>query len=300
MGAIIKRVFLFSIVNILIIVSLSLALNLICAFLGIAPNQYYQYMLIFSVVFGFGGAFTSLLLSKWTAKRMMGVQIIDPSTSDPAARRLVERVYEFARAARLSKMPEVGIYNSPEINAFATGPSKNNSLVAVSTGLLNRMNKDEADGVLAHEVAHIANGDMVTMTLLQGVINAIVIFAARIVAQLIVSQTRSSDNDRPSPFLYMGIVFALEMLFSIFGMMAVNFFSRAREFRADRGGAKYAGRDKMISALRALQGTSDRLAPEQAALATLKISGKKHGALMALFSTHPPLEDRIRRLELGR
>ncbi|MCB0349807.1 MAG: protease HtpX, partial [Bdellovibrionales bacterium] len=255
---------------------------------------------IFSIVFGFGGAFTSLLLSKWMAKRMMGVQIIDPYTSDPAARHLVTKVHEFARAAKISTMPEVGIYNSNEINAFATGPSRNNSLVAVSSGLLSRMNKDEADGVLAHEVAHIANGDMVTMTLLQGVINAIVIFAARIVAQLIVSQTRSSNDDRPSPFLYMGIVFALEMLFSIFGMIAVNFFSRAREFRADSGGAKYAGRNKMISALRALQGTVDRLEPEQATLATLKISGKSRSALMALFSTHPPLEERIRRLESGR
>jgi heat shock protein HtpX len=300
MGAMIKRVFLFGIVNILIIVSLSLALNLICAFLGIAPNQYYLYMLIFSVVFGFGGAFTSLLLSKWMAKRMMGVQIIDPNTNDPAARYLVQRVHEFARTARISTMPEVGVYNSPEINAFATGPSKNNSLVAVSSGLLNRMDKDQAEGVLAHEVAHIANGDMVTMTLLQGVINSIVIFAARIIAELIVSQTRSSNDSRPSPFLYMAIVFGLEILFSIFGMIAVNFFSRAREFRADSGGAKYAGREKMIAALRALQGTTDRIAPEQATLATLKISGKPRGALMALFSTHPPLEERIKRLELGR
>lgn len=300
MGAIIKRVFLFGLVNILIIVSLSFAFNIICAFLGISPDQYYQHLLLFSIVLGFGGAFTSLLLSKWTAKRMMGVQIIDPKTSDPAARHLVERVHEFARAAQLKKMPEVGIYNSPEINAFATGPSKSNSLVAVSSGLLSRMNKDEADGVLAHEVAHIANGDMVTMTLLQGVINAIVIFAARIIAHLIVSQTRSSNDDRPSPFLYMGIVFALEMIFSIFGMIAVNYFSRAREYRADRGGAKYAGREKMVSALKALQGTASRLEPEQEALATLKISGKPRGALMALFSTHPPLEDRIRRLEIGR
>lgn len=298
--AMMKRILLFGLVNLLVIVSLSFALNIICYFLGISPSSYHQYLLTFSVVMGFGGAFTSLLLSKWMAKTMMGVRVIDPSTSDPSLRFLVDTVYELARAARLAKMPEVGVYDSPEVNAFATGPSKNNSIVAVSTGLLNRMDGPAVKGVLGHEVAHIANGDMVTMTLLQGVINAVVIFLARAVAQIITSSGRSSSDERPNPFLYMMTVFALEIAFSILGMIAVNYFSRAREYRADKGGAKFAGRDNMITALRALQGTTGRLDREQETLATLKISGRSRGTLLALFSTHPPLEERIRRLEIGR
>jgi heat shock protein HtpX len=294
--AMIKRVFLFALTNILVLVSLSFAFNVICRFFGITPAAYYDYLLLFSVVMGFGGAFFSLMISKWSAKTMMGVRIIDPQSSDPALRRVVERVYEYSRAARLTKMPEVGIYESADVNAFATGPSRNNSLVAVSTGLLHRMETDEVDGVLAHEVAHIANGDMVTMTLLQGVINAVVIFFARAVANIIASQSRSSD-DRPNPMLYMATVFILEIAFSVLGMIVVNYFSRAREFRADAGGARYAGTQKMAGALRALQGTVGRMPPEQESLATLKISGRSRGALMALFSTHPPLEERIRRLE---
>jgi len=294
--AMIKRVFLFGFVNILVLVSLSLAFNLICAFFGITPASYYNYLLLFSVVLGFGGAFFSLLISKWSAKTMMGVRIIDPQSSDPELRRVVERVYEYSRAAKLPKMPEVGVYDSPDVNAFATGPSKSNSLVAVSTGLLRKMNRDEVDGVLGHEVAHIANGDMVTMTLLQGIMNAIVIFLARIVANIIASQGRS-DNSGPNPFLYMATVFVLEVAFSFLGMIVVNYFSRAREYRADIGGAKVAGREKMINALRALQGAVQHPEPEQEALATLKISGRSRGALMMMFSTHPPLEERIRKLE---
>jgi heat shock protein HtpX len=294
-----KRIVLFSLVNILILVSLSFALNIILAFLGISFSAYYQQILVMSLALGFGGAFTSLLLSKWTAKTFMGVRIISPQTQDPTLRRLVERVHDFSRASHLSKMPEVGIYDSPEVNAFATGPSRNNSLVAVSTGLLQRMDSDAVDGVLAHEVAHIANGDMVTMTLLQGVINAIVIFAARMIAHIITSQGRSND-ERPNPFVYMGIVMGLEIAFSLLGMLVVNYFSRAREFRADKGGAQYAGRDKMIGALRSLQGTLGRVDTQHESLATLKISGRPKNSLLALFSTHPSLEERIRRLEIGR
>jgi heat shock protein HtpX len=295
--AMIKRVFLFALTNILVLVSLSFAFNVICRFFGITPAAYYDYLLLFSVVMGFGGAFFSLMISKWSAKTMMGVRIIDPQTSDASLRRVVDRVYEYSRAARLSKMPEVGIYESQDVNAFATGPSRNNSLVAVSTGLLHRMETDEVDGVLAHEVAHIANGDMVTMTLLQGVINAVVIFFARVVANIVASQGRSNGDSGPNPVLYMATVFILEIIFSALGMIVVNYFSRAREFRADAGGARYAGTQKMAGALRALQGTVGRMPPEQESLATLKISGRSRGALMALFSTHPPLEERIRRLE---
>ena len=304
MWAISKRMFLFFAVNILILISLSLALNLICAFLGVTPNQYYQYLFVISVTLGFGGALISLFLSKFMAKTMMGVQVIDPNTPDPTLRHLVQKIYEFSRATRLTTMPEVGIYNSPEVNAFATGPSKNNSLVAVSTGLLRSMDNAATEGVIAHEVTHIANGDMVTMTLIQGVINSVVIFAARLIAHLIVNQGRSSNDSRPNPFFYYMVVMALEIVFSIFGMIAVNYFSRWREYRADAGGAKYAGREKMVHALRSLQQVYGRAHdPDQKkseALATFKISGRSRGNLLTLFATHPSLDDRIRRLETGR
>lgn len=293
-----KRVFLFVTVNILVMVSLSFAYSIIAQFLGL-PQGGMGFLIVFCTVFGFGGAFISLLISKWMAKKMMGVQVIDPRTNDPQMRWLVERVHEYSRAAGLPKMPEVGVYNSPEVNAFATGPSKSDSLVAVSTGLLQRMDKDEVEGVLGHEVAHIANGDMVTMTLIQGVINAIVLLLARVVANIVTS-AMNKDNESSNPFVYMGVVFLFEMVFSLLGMIVVNHFSRAREFRADTGGARVAGRDKMIRALQRLQNTTGLVEPEQEALASLKIAGKKKSALAFLFSTHPPLEDRIRALERAR
>lgn len=299
MWAFSKRILLFVFVNILIMITMTVVVNLICAFLGITPDKYLSYILILSVVMGFGGAFMSLLLSKWTAKRMLGVQVIDLQNSDPVLRNLVTTVHNLAKAARLPAMPEVGVYDSNELNAFATGPSKSNSLVAVSTGLLRRMRPEEVEGVLGHEISHIANGDMVTMTLLQGVINAVVIFLARIIANIVSNSGRDS-NSRSNPFIYIMTVMLLETVFSLLGLIVVNYFSRAREFRADSGGARFAGREKMISALRALQGTTDYLEKDQAALNTLKISGKPRTALMAIFSTHPPLEERIRRLETGR
>lgn len=295
MWAMSKRVFLFVLTNILIMVTLSITWGIVSRYFGLPPNGY-EYLMFFAVVFGFGGAFISLWMSKFMAKQMMGVKVISPTESNPTLRRIVERVHQYSKAAGLTKMPEVGYYESQEVNAFATGPSRNNSLVAVSMGLLNRMDEDEVDGVLAHEVAHIANGDMVTMTLLQGIINAIVIFLARIVANIIANAI-SKDDRGPSPFMTFGIVIALEIVFSLFGAIVVNYFSRRREFRADLGGAKYAGREQMISALRKLQGTQMLLEPEQAALQSLKISGRKKTALAILFATHPALEDRIQALE---
>lgn len=290
-----KRVLLFVITNILIMVTLSITWQFVSRAFDLPPYGY-EYLMFFAVVFGFGGAFISLLMSKFMAKRMLGVKIIDPRTNDPQLRRVVESVHQFAKAAGIKTMPEVGYYESPEVNAFATGPSKNNSLVAVSVGLLQRMNPDEVDGVLGHEVAHISNGDMVTMTLLQGVINAVVIFLARIIAQVVVN-AMSKDDRGPGPFVYFGIVIGLEIIFSLFGAIVVNYYSRRREFRADMGGARYAGRDKMLNALKKLQGTQGLIAPEQATLQTLKISSKKKSALMMLFASHPPLEERIQRLE---
>ncbi len=190
-------------------------------------------------------------------------------------------------------MPEVGVYDSPEVNAFATGPSKSRSLVAVSSGLMRGMRREEIEGVLGHEVAHIANGDMVTMTLLQGVVNAFVMFAARIVAHLM---TRGSDGRQGSGGgMYFLIVIVLQIVFGILGSIIVSWFSRQREFRADYGGATLAGKDDMLAALRRLQANRELVDPRHEALATMKISGT--GRWMVLFSTHPPLETRIAALE---
>lgn len=189
-------------------------------------------------------------------------------------------------------MPEVGLYHSEEVNAFATGPSKSNSLVAVSTGLLNRMDRDQVEGVLGHEIAHIANGDMVTMTLIQGVMNAFVMFLAR---AIVFGLARGNDRDGPGISSYM-MVFVLEIVLGLLASIVVSYFSRLREFRADQGGARLAGRDKMISALQALSGTEDLLEKDHKAFASAKISGR---GLAAILSTHPPLAVRIQRLQRG-
>jgi heat shock protein HtpX len=192
-------------------------------------------------------------------------------------------------------MPEVGIYESPEVNAFATGPSRNNSLVAVSSGLLRGMNRDEVEGVLGHEIAHIANGDMVTMTLVQGVINAFVIFFAKAAAWAIANFMRGNNDEGPSFMVAFGIEMVLHIIFGFVGMIIVAWFSRYREFRADQGGAKLAGTGKMVAALERLKSTTDLVDNRQESIAAFKISGK--GGFMALFSTHPPLEQRIARLK---
>ncbi|MBI3534544.1 MAG: protease HtpX [Deltaproteobacteria bacterium] len=296
-----KRIFLFLAVNFLVIITLSLVLNL----LGVQPyltpyGLNYTSLMAFCLVWGMGGAFISLALSKLMAKWMMGVHIIDPNTSDHMLQDLVHTVYNLARGARLPKMPEVGIYDSPEVNAFATGPTKSRSLVAVSSGLLNRMNKSELEGVLGHEISHIANGDMVTMTLVQGVVNAFVMFLSRVIAFAIAQMGRGRDDDREGGFSY-GIYFItsfiLEIIFMILGSLVVAWFSRLREFRADAGSAKIAGRQNMIKALEALRRTFEIEDPTpQPAVQTLKISGKR-SRFLHLFSTHPPLEERIARLE---
>jgi heat shock protein HtpX len=293
-----KRIFLFMSVNILIIGMISVLMSV----LGVQPyltakGINYQSLMIFCVIWGFGGAFISLALSKFMAKMMMGVKIIAPDSRDQNEQKLVQKIYAFSRNAGLKKMPEVGYYESEELNAFATGATKNSSLVAVSTGLLSRMNEKELDGVLAHEVAHIANGDMVTMTLLQGVVNSFVMFLARVLG-FFASQFVSEDKRGIVQF---GIVLALEILLGMLGMIVVSYFSRKREYKADAGGASLANRDSMIAALEKLKQNYQSMInkeDEQPALATLKISGKKNGFLK-LFSTHPDLDDRIRRLKSG-
>jgi heat shock protein HtpX len=290
-----KRIGLFVVVNILMVITISILLNV----LGVRPyitaqGLDYEMLMAFCLVWGMAGAFISLAISRIMAKMLMRVQVINPATATGAQKEIVDMVHRFAKNAGITVMPEVGIYDSPEINAFATGPTKNRSLVAVSTGLLNRMDRDQVEGVIGHEVAHIANGDMVTMTLIQGIVNAFVMFLARVIA-FAVSQNAKEES---RPMIRFAVTIALEIVIGILGAMVVAYFSRLREFRADAGGARFAGREKMISALKGLQGTLGRIDNEQPAFATLKISGKP-GGLMALLSTHPPLEERIRRLERG-
>jgi heat shock protein HtpX len=294
--AIAKRILLFLITNLAVIVTINIALQLIQSLTGIQVNPgTYSGLMVFCAVWGMGGAFISLMMSKWMAKQAMGVRVINPNTRSHEEQELLQMVYKISKTAGLTKMPEVGIYDSHDVNAFATGPSRNNSLVAVSTGLLNRMTRDEVEGVIGHEVAHIANGDMVTMTLIQGVVNAFVMFFSRIFARIIADNV--NENARHS--VYFGLTILFDIAFGLLGSLVVAFFSRVREFRADRGGARYAGRDKMLAGLRRLQSMFDQLEPDNSSVATLKISSRPTG-LLALFSTHPPLEERIRRLETFR
>ncbi|MEI7973173.1 MAG: protease HtpX [Bdellovibrio sp.] len=289
-----KRIGLFILTNVLVVATISIAFSIVSSVFGISasPSNLVGLM-VFCLMWGMGGAFISLLISKWMAKRAMGVQIIDDNTTHPEEREVLSMVHRMAQAAGLPKMPEVGVYESEDINAFATGPSKSNSLVAVSTGLLRRMSKAEVEGVIGHEVAHIANGDMVTMTLIQGIVNAFAMFLARIVANVIASQV----DEKVRGAVYFGTTLVLDVFLTLLGSIVVNYFSRRREFRADYGGALYAGREKMLAGLRKLQSQFDSIEPERnQSVATLKISNKPAG-IAALFSTHPSLEDRIRRLE---
>lgn len=296
-----RNAFFFILTNILVVASITIVLSIISAVTGIQlGGGSIVGLLVFSALIGTGGAFVSLMISKWSAKRMMGVQIIDPAKATGEQKQLVDMVHRLARAAQLPQMPEVGIYHSPEVNAFATGPSKSNSLVAVSTGLLGAMNWDELEGVLGHEVAHIANGDMVGLTLIQGIVNTFVIFFAQLLSSIIANSGNDDDNRRSSGgmgqfFLYQ----ILQMAFGLLGSIVVNYYSRRREFRADRGSANYAGKGKMISALQALRSQVNRVMPPQQneQFASFKISSGKMSGFRALFSTHPPLEDRIAALQ---
>jgi heat shock protein HtpX len=299
--AIAKRVILFLAVNMAMVFTISIVLRL----LGVQPylTQYglnYVSLAVFCLVWGMGGAFFSLAISRMTAKWMMGVKVIDPNAAGEYGE-LVRTVHDLARAARLPAMPEVGVYDSPEVNAFATGPTKSRSLVAVSTGLLRGMNRNEVNGVLAHEIAHIANGDMVTMTLIQGIVNAFVMFLARIAAFALSAALASRSDDREESPASSGIAnfiatIVFEIIFGLIGAMIVAWFSRWREYRADAGGATLAGRENMRAALQRLLNNQDRIDPSHQSLATMKISGQR-GGLMAMFASHPPLEERIRRLE---
>ena len=295
-----KRVFLFLAVNVLVVTTISLVLGV----LGVRPYLTARgldlgSLAVFCLVWGFGGAFISLALSRVLAKWGMGVKLVDPNTADLTAQELVSTVHRLAQAAGLRTMPQVGIYASDEVNAFATGPTKNRALVAVSTGLLRRLQRDEVEGVLGHEIAHVVNGDMVTMTLVQGVVNAFTMFLARVVAFFVAQLfRRDEEGGGISHLVYFVATLVFDIAFSILGSVVVAWFSRLREFRADSGGAQLAGRERMIAALEGLQRTFGVVDPadRQVAVQTLKISGHPRG-LMRFFSTPPPLQTRIARLK---
>jgi heat shock protein HtpX len=286
-----KRIVLFLATNMAIVLVLSVTMRL----LGVEPylnanGLNLGSLLIFAAVMGFGGSFISLAISKWSAKRAMGVQVIEaPSTSTEFW--LVETVRKYSAEAGI-KMPEVGIFDTPEVNAFATGMTKNSSLVAVSSGLLRQMSKSEAEAVIGHEVAHIANGDMVTLALIQGVVNTFVMFLSRVIGHVVDRVVFKTENGHGPAFFITMIV--AELVLGVLASIIVMYFSRQREFRADRGGAGLAGRSNMIAALQRLNSLHPAPLPEK--LAAFGISGGGAGGIKRLFMTHPPLEERIEAL----
>jgi heat shock protein HtpX len=280
------RIVLFLATNLAVLLLAGIVMSL----LGVDPARM-SGLLAMAAIFGFGGSFVSLLMSKWIAKRTTGAQTIGQPRND-GERWLLDTVRRQAQAAGIG-MPEVAIYDGPEINAFATGANRDHALVAVSTGLLRSMNRDEAEAVLGHEISHVANGDMVTMALLQGVLNTFVIVLARVAGGAIDGYLSGGrDNGGRRGFAYYAIVMALELVLGLFATMIAMWFSRRREFRADAGGARLAGRQKMIAALERLQtNRGQSTLPNQ--IAAFGIAGGLGHGLQKLFLSHPPLEQRI-------
>jgi heat shock protein HtpX len=288
-----KRIFYFLVTNLAIVLVLSVTMRL----LGVEPflnanGLNLNSLLIFAAVMGFGGAFISLAISKWSAKKMSGaVTIENPKTPDEIW--LMNIVKKQSETVGI-QMPEVAIFNSPVVNAFATGMSRNSSLVAVSSGLLEMMTKDEAEAVIGHEISHIANGDMVTLTLIQGVVNTFVLFFSRVIGYTVdkvIFKTRQGTG--PAFFITMIIS---ELLLGVLASIVVMWFSRQREYRADIGGGQLAGNQKMIAALKRLKTQYESSALPKS-IAALGISGEQGMGLKELFSTHPSLDDRIARLQ---
>jgi len=289
-----KRVLLFVLTNVAVMVVLSAVVYLLGLDRYLSGTGGMGGLLVVAAIFGFGGAFISLALSKWIAKRSMGVHVIE-QPANATEQWLVETVRAYAKEAHIG-MPEVGIFDSPEPNAFATGARKDAALVAVSAGLLNRMRKEEVEAVIGHEVAHVANGDMVTLTLIQGVVNTFVFFIARVIGNIVDNATRgNSERSGPGMAYFATVIFA-ELVLGILASMIVMHFSRQREFRADHGGAYLAGRQNMIGALEALRRQRD---PQglPANMAAFGINGGVPTGLRRLFMSHPPLEERIARLQ---
>ena len=289
-----KRVFFFLATNFLVVSTLYLIASFLMHHFQV-EFEGFTFWLVFYTIIGMSGALISLWMSKWQAIQFMGVKIISENNSDPTLRDLVQKVHHLSAKAGLTVKPEVGIYESNDVNAFATGPSKKKSLVAVSTGLLNHMNEHETEGVLAHEVAHIANGDMVTMSLVQGVVNVVVFLIAHLLAKMVVNTV---FKGRRNWFIEYMIRQVFASILFIPGSMLVCFFSRYREYRADQGGARFAGRDKMVAALHSLSKITQAQTQQKKEYSYLMISNPSSRSLFVrLFSTHPPLPDRIKRLQ---
>ncbi len=288
-----KRVLLFLATNVAILIVLSVTLRILGVdrLLDEAGGLNFNALLMFAAVVGMGGSFISLAISKWMAKRMTGAEVImQPRNSTESW--LLDTVRRHARASGI-EMPEVAVYDSPDINAFATGMNKNKALVAVSTGLLRSMNRDEADAVLGHEVTHVANGDMVTLALIQGVVNTFVVFIARVVGH-VVDRTVFKNEEGYGPAYFITTIVA-ELLLAILASIIVMWFSRYREFRADAGGARLSGRERMIAALQRLKAGQESNLPNQ--MAAFGINGRVTRGFARLFMSHPPLDERIAALK---
>ena len=290
-----KRIILFLATNLAIVLVLSITMRL----LGVEPylnenGLNLGSLLIFAAVMGFGGSVISLAISKWMAKKSMGVRVID-APSNTTEFWLVETVRKYSADAGI-KMPEVGIFDTPEVNAFATGMSRNSSLVAVSSGLLQQMSKGEAEAVIGHEIAHVANGDMVTLALIQGVVNTFVMFFSRVIGHLVDKIVFKTERGQGPAFFVTMIV--AELVLGVLASIIVMWFSRKREFRADMGGASLAGQQNMIGALERLASLHPAPLPEK--MAAFGIAGGGASGIKRLFMTHPPLEERIAALKAVR
>lgn len=292
-----KRVTLFIATNLLVVATISIVISALGlhSYLG-RHGIDYQRLITFCFIWGMGGAFISLLLSKFFAKLSMGIVVINPNNATREERYLLELIYRLASQAGLKTMPTVGIYPSAEVNAFATGPTRNNALVAVSSGLLTYMNRDEIEGVLGHEIAHIANGDMVTMTLLQGIVNSFALILSRLASYAITTAMSRSDEHEGeiSYFANSALTFIFDMVFTFLGSILIASYSRWREYRADQGGASLSSTEKMVAALKRLQFSTAAIDNRSTALAAFKIA--QQPSWLNIFSSHPPLEKRIARL----
>ena len=290
-----KRIFLFLATNLAIVIVFGISLRILGVeryFMEQGVNLNINGLLIFAAIFGFGGSFISLIISKWTAKRLTGAKVIQ-QPGNKTEQWLFATVKDLSAKAGIG-MPEVAIYDAPDVNAFATGMNRNNALVAVSTGLLRAMNSDEAEAVLAHEVSHVANGDMVTLALIQGVVNTFVIFLSRVIGHTVDRVVFKNERGYGPAFWITTII--AELVLGILATIIVMWFSRQREFRADAGGANLAGRQKMINALQRLQASvAQPHLPDQ--LAAFGISGAIGKGLQRLFMSHPPLPERIAALQ---
>ena len=294
-----KRILLFVATNIAVLFVLSISASILIRVLGIQEmpgGLNLQALVIFAAVIGFGGSFISLAMSKWMAKRATGATVIEQPRNS-TEQWLIETVRRLAKQAGIG-MPEVAVYEAPDVNAFATGMSRDSALVAVSTGLLNAMDKDEAEAVLGHEITHVSNGDMVTLALIEGVLNTFVIVLSRVVGYFVDRVLLKNDRDSMGIGFFVSSMVA-QILLGILASMIVMWFSRQREFRADAGGAKLAGRDKMIAALNRLKAMHEPAQlPDQ--MAAFGISGAPGGGLKRLFMSHPPLDERIAALKQTR